>query len=101
MTNELIPLVEILREDFAALASPGDECDGYETVDQSIHTEHDWYTIINVVTKSPSGKLYRWRYSEGKTEHQESEYIHNPYGQPTPVRSYEEVVTITRYEVIR
>lgn len=70
--TEIVALKAILAEDYFALESVGDKCDGFETVHIRAGRKKRWHTEKHVVTRTPSGRFYEWTWQAGATECQES-----------------------------
>lgn len=51
-------------ENWERLKTENDEFHGYVTVSQEFGAEGRWHRDCAVVTRSPTGKLYRWRYND-------------------------------------
>lgn len=61
-------------EGWRDLGYVGGEAEGFETIDEVELDEGRWYTYLHIITKSESGKLYRWNLARGLTEVQDNEY---------------------------
>lgn len=51
-------------ENWQYLNGEGDELNGYVTVATEIVDERRWHRSCEVITRSPTGKLYRWSYDD-------------------------------------
>ncbi|PBC38563.1 hypothetical protein CJ179_38885 [Rhodococcus sp. ACS1] len=94
LTQEQQELYDILQEDYKELCREDYDWDGFETIDRHEGDTLRWEQVITLITRGPSGQLYRWTYHEGLTERQEDAYYDDI---PVPVKPVEKVVTITEY----
>lgn len=96
-TDEIDALKTLLKEDWRALTLEGDDCDGFETVDTIEGDNGRWHRDIEVITRGPSGQLYKWEYLHGLTENQESELLDWNKDWVQPVTAVEKVITQVTY----
>jgi hypothetical protein len=71
--TELEQLREILNQNAWSLSEEADEVDGFETVFTEFAGHSRWSVFYSIVTKTPSGKYYRWCYDVGATELQDGD----------------------------
>lgn len=85
-------------ENWARLASEDDELGGYVTVYTKKGEEDYGYRTREVVTKSPTGRLYRWCYDECYTGYDDDE---RPYTDVVEVEKVSKMVEVIMYEEIK
>lgn len=54
--TEIEQLRAILNEDFGALTSIGDRCDGFEAIEREFQEELRWHDLHQMITRGSSGK---------------------------------------------
>lgn len=91
--SEIEALKKEVDEYWDSLMSVGDG-DEFVTVDVIEERESRWGTYMNVISRGPSGQLYRWNFFRGATEMQENLREDKTV---VPVRAVEEQITITKY----
>ena len=91
--SEIEDLKKELDEYWDSLVSVGDG-DQFVTVDVVKDRESRWGTDMNVISRGPSGQLYRWIFFSGATEMQENMREDETV---VPVRAVEKQITITTY----
>ena len=91
--SEIEDLKKELDEYWDSLISVGDG-DQFVTVDVVEDRESRWGTYMSVISRGPSGQLYRWNFFSGATEMQENVREDETV---VPVRAVEKQITITTY----
>lgn len=66
-------LEKLLEDDYSEFTWVGTEIDGFETIFEEEVESGRWESHHEVITKTPSGKLYKWKHSRGLTENQDNE----------------------------
>lgn len=95
--TEIDALKTLLSEDWRALYLKGDKCDDFETVDTIEGFSGRWHMDVDVITRGPSGQLYKWSILKGLTERQESELLDWDKDWVQPVTAVEKIVTEVTY----
>lgn len=83
---------------WARLASEDDKLNGYVTIATECGEENFGYRTREVVTKSPTGRLYRWCYDECYTGYDDDE---RPYTDVVEVEKVKKMVEVTMYEAVK
>lgn len=98
--TELDVFKELLKEEWSEFrwADGSDNYDGFETLEEIEAGDSRWGTYMDVITKGPSGQLYKWSYFSGATEMQENERMDEDV---VPVVAVEKQITITEYKEIK
>lgn len=74
------------------------ELDGYLTIADWEGDEGRWSRTEFVVTKSPTGKLYKWQWERGLTENQDDAF--SEFSPIVEVKPITKTIVVTEYEPI-
>jgi hypothetical protein len=100
MMSELEEFKALLNKDIGfcdgwqELLDIGYDLDGYETISREEGENRRWARQVTLITKSPTGKLYRWSYDEGLTENQDNEFDDRGI---IEVKAVTKTVVVTKY----
>lgn len=66
-------LKELLIDYDLDLSYEGDEYNGFTTVHRELYDKRRWSMVYEIVTRTPTGRYYRWYLDVGATEYQDSD----------------------------
>lgn len=94
----------ILEEDWFALSTEGDECEGYKVLKVEEGELRRWSQNIDTYVEFPDGRIFKWTFDRGLTEYQENEYpwsykkVDGKWGdEPVEVERHTKTIVVTTF----